>query len=95
MNWATGAREALDARAKACGERLCPGTHDGSYRDASRVASKSSKFWLDGNDEPSEGLSNLIRRVMQRFVVMSTGEMIASGATADIDGDEHRAALAF
>lgn len=38
---------------------------------------------------------NLVRRVSQRFVVMAKGEIIDRGRTADIDFDEHRAALAF
>ena len=38
---------------------------------------------------------NLVRRVSQRFVVMAKGEIIARGLTADIDTEQHRAALAF
>jgi ABC-type branched-subunit amino acid transport system ATPase component len=38
---------------------------------------------------------NLVRRVTQRFVVMAKGEIIDRGATADIDSERHRAALAF
>ena len=38
---------------------------------------------------------NLVRRVSQRFVVMAKGEIIARGLTADIDAEQHRAALAF
>jgi ABC-type branched-subunit amino acid transport system ATPase component len=38
---------------------------------------------------------NLVRRVSQRFVVMAKGEIIDSGRTADIDAEQHRAALAF
>ncbi|MBT2301978.1 ABC transporter ATP-binding protein [Variovorax paradoxus] len=38
---------------------------------------------------------NLVRRVTQRFVVMAKGEIIDRGMTADIDSEEHRAALAF
>lgn len=38
---------------------------------------------------------NLVRRVSQRFVVMAKGEIIARGLTADIDSEQHRAALAF
>ena len=38
---------------------------------------------------------NLVRRVTQRFVVMAKGEIIDRGRTADIDSDQHRAALAF
>jgi ABC-type branched-subunit amino acid transport system ATPase component len=38
---------------------------------------------------------NLVRRVSQRFVVMAKGEIIDSGRTADIDSEQHRAALAF
>jgi ABC-type branched-subunit amino acid transport system ATPase component len=37
----------------------------------------------------------LVRRVSQRFVVMAKGEIIDRGLTADIDGEQHRAALAF
>ena len=38
---------------------------------------------------------NLVRRVSQRFVVMAKGEIIDRGRTADIDTEQHRAALAF
>lgn len=38
---------------------------------------------------------NLVRRVSQRFVVMAKGEIIDRGNTADIDSEQHRAALAF
>ena len=38
---------------------------------------------------------NLVRRTTQRFVVMSKGEIIDRGRTEDIDGERHRAALAF
>lgn len=38
---------------------------------------------------------NLVRRVSQRFVVMAKGEIIDRGRTADIDAEQHRAALAF
>ena len=38
---------------------------------------------------------NLVRRVSQRFVVMAKGEIIDQGLTADIDTEQHRAALAF
>jgi branched-chain amino acid transport system ATP-binding protein len=38
---------------------------------------------------------NLVRRVTQRFVVMAKGEIIDRGRTEDIDGEQHRAALAF
>jgi ABC-type branched-subunit amino acid transport system ATPase component len=38
---------------------------------------------------------NLVRRTTQRFVVMAKGEIIDRGLTADIDGEQHRAALAF
>ncbi len=38
---------------------------------------------------------NLVRRVTQRFVVMAKGEIIDRGATAEIDAEQHRAALAF
>ncbi|HMO47382.1 MAG TPA: ABC transporter ATP-binding protein [Rubrivivax sp.] len=38
---------------------------------------------------------NLVRRTTQRFVVMAKGEIIDRGCTADIDGEQHRAALAF
>lgn len=38
---------------------------------------------------------NLVRRVCQRFAVMSKGEFIDSGLVADIDSERHRAALAF
>ena len=38
---------------------------------------------------------NLVRRVTQRFVVMSKGQIIDSGATEEIDSEKHRAALAF
>jgi ABC-type branched-subunit amino acid transport system ATPase component len=38
---------------------------------------------------------NLVRRVTQRFVVMAKGEIIDRGATAEIDAESHRAALAF
>ncbi len=38
---------------------------------------------------------NLVRRVTQRFVVMSKGEIIDRGLTADIDTEQHRKALAF
>jgi branched-chain amino acid transport system ATP-binding protein len=38
---------------------------------------------------------NLVRRTTQRFVVMSKGEIIDRGRTADIDSERHRAALAF
>jgi branched-chain amino acid transport system ATP-binding protein len=38
---------------------------------------------------------NLVRRVTQRFVVMAKGEIIDRGHTEDIDGEQHRAALAF
>ena len=37
----------------------------------------------------------LVRRVSQRFIVMAKGEIIARGRTADIDSEQHRAALAF
>jgi ABC-type branched-subunit amino acid transport system ATPase component len=37
----------------------------------------------------------LVRRVSQRFVVMAKGEIIDRGRTADIDSEQHRAALAF
>jgi ABC-type branched-subunit amino acid transport system ATPase component len=37
----------------------------------------------------------LVRRVSQRFVVMAKGEIIDRGGTADIDSEQHRAALAF
>lgn len=37
----------------------------------------------------------LVRRVSQRFVVMAKGEIIDRGRTADIDTEQHRAALAF
>ncbi|MET3513857.1 branched-chain amino acid transport system ATP-binding protein [Pseudacidovorax sp. 1753] len=38
---------------------------------------------------------SLVRRVSERFVVMAKGEIIARGATRDIDAEQHRAALAF
>jgi ABC-type branched-subunit amino acid transport system ATPase component len=38
---------------------------------------------------------NLVRRVTRRFVVMAKGEIIDRGLTADIDSEQHRAALAF
>ena len=38
---------------------------------------------------------NLVRRVTQRFVVMAKGDIIDRGATSEIDGESHRAALAF
>ncbi|MES2482302.1 MAG: ABC transporter ATP-binding protein [Pseudomonadota bacterium] len=38
---------------------------------------------------------NLVRRVTQRFVVMSKGEIIDRGLTADIDKEQHQKALAF
>jgi len=38
---------------------------------------------------------NLVHRVTQRFVVIAKGEIIARGQRADIDSDQHRAALAF
>ena len=38
---------------------------------------------------------NLVRRVTQRFVVMSKGEIIDRGLTADIDTEQQRKALAF
>jgi len=38
---------------------------------------------------------NLVRRVTQSFVVMAKGEIIDRGRTADIDSEQHRAALAF
>ena len=38
---------------------------------------------------------NLVRRTTQRFVVLAKGEIIARGLTADIDSEQHRAALAF
>jgi ABC-type branched-subunit amino acid transport system ATPase component len=38
---------------------------------------------------------NLVRRVSQRFVVMAKGEIIDRGRSADIDAEQHRAALAF
>jgi len=38
---------------------------------------------------------NLVRRVTQRFVVMSKGEIIDRGLTADIDTEQHQKALAF
>ena len=37
----------------------------------------------------------LVRRVSQRFIVMAKGEIIDRGRTADIDSEQHRAALAF
>jgi ABC-type branched-subunit amino acid transport system ATPase component len=38
---------------------------------------------------------SLVRRISQRFVVMAKGEIIDCGATAEIDAERHRAALAF
>lgn len=38
---------------------------------------------------------NLVRRVTQRFVVMSKGQIVAAGPTSEIDSEDHRAALAF
>ena len=38
---------------------------------------------------------SLVRRVSQRFVVMSKGEVIDRGLTADIDAPQHQAALEF
>ena len=38
---------------------------------------------------------NLVRRTTQRFVVMAKGEIIDAGLTAQIDSEQHRAALAF
>ena len=38
---------------------------------------------------------NLVRRVTQRFVVMSKGEIIDRGLTVDIDKEQHQKALAF
>ena len=38
---------------------------------------------------------SLVRRVAQSFVVMSKGEIIDRGLTADIDTPKHQAALAF
>jgi branched-chain amino acid transport system ATP-binding protein len=38
---------------------------------------------------------NLVRRSRKRFVVMAKGEIIDRGRTADIDSEQHQAALAF
>lgn len=38
---------------------------------------------------------DLVRRVSQRFAVMAKGEIIDRRLTADIDSEQHRAALAF
>ena len=38
---------------------------------------------------------SLVRRVSQRFVVMSKGEVIDRGLTPDIDAPKHQAALEF
>lgn len=38
---------------------------------------------------------SLVRRVSQRFAVMSKGQIIDQGVTADIDTERHQAALAF
>lgn len=38
---------------------------------------------------------SLVRRVSQRFAVMSKGQIIDQGLTSAIDTDQHRAALAF
>lgn len=38
---------------------------------------------------------NLVRRVSQRFVVMSKGQIIDRGRTESIDSERHQAALAF
>jgi len=37
----------------------------------------------------------LVRRVTRRFVIMSKGQIVDRGDTADIDSEKHRAKLAF